>query len=94
METIERIGQLYRDMKDTFRKELRSEWMLVALDYMFSKPVFKNSDFTNKAGIPKPTAARFAKILLHKKLLTTVEAASGRRPALYAFDPLLKIIQS
>jgi len=94
LQIAESIFKLYDDMKHTFRKELRSGWMLVALDYMFANPIFRNSNFTNKAGIPKQTAARFTKVLLERKILTSIEAASGRRPGLYAFEPLLKIIQS
>ena len=94
LETAEKIGSLYEEMKVTFRKTLASKWIIAALDYMFENPIFKNSAFLNKAGIPKQTAARFTKILLSKNLLTTIDPPSGRRPGLYAFEPLLKIVQS
>jgi len=30
---------------------------------------------------------------LEKELIRTIEEASGRRPALYAFEPLLKLVR-
>ncbi len=94
LEVAGKIGDLYQEMKTTFRKELASKWIVEALDYIFGKPVFKNSTFIAKTGIPPATVARFTKVLANKKLLATLEEASGRRPALYAFEPLLKIVRS
>jgi len=53
--------------------------------------IFRNNRFISKSGIPGPTAARFTRILLDKELLRTLEESSGRRPALYAFEPLLQL---
>jgi len=53
--------------------------------------IFRNNRFTSKSGIPGPTAARFTRILLDKELLRTLEESLGRRPALYAFEPLLQL---
>jgi Fic family protein len=94
LETAEKIRTLYEDMKERFRRELASQWSVTALDFIFGKPVFQNSTFTLHAGIPRPTAARFAKILSEKGLLTTIEPAAGRRPAIYAFEPLLQIVRA
>jgi len=89
----EKIIALYAEMKETFRQILASQWTNKTLDYIFAKPVFKNSSFTKEAGIPAPTAARFTKLLADRGLLRTWEPASGRRPALFAFEPLLEIVR-
>lgn len=94
LEVAEKIGNLYNDMKVTFRKALASKWMISAQDYIFENPIFRNNVFTSRAGIPKQTAARFTKTLVEKKLLTILEPASGRRSGLYAFEPLLNIVRS
>lgn len=93
LEIAERIKNLYEDMKPIFSDALSSKWSVNALDYIFKNPIFRNNRFTSKSGIPGPTAARFTRILLDKELLRTLEESSGRRPALYAFEPLLKLVR-
>lgn len=93
LEIAENIRSLYETMKQEFSDALASKWSVNALDFVFTNPVFRNSRFTRASGIPTPSAARFARVLLEKGLLTTLEEASGRRPALYAFEPLLKLVR-
>lgn len=93
LEIAERIKSLYEEMKPIFSDTLSSKWSVNALDYIFTNPIFRNNRFTSKSGIPGPSAARFTRILLEKELLRTIEESSGRRPALYAFEPLLKLVR-
>lgn len=93
LEIAENIKSLYEEMKHIFADTLSSKWSLNALDYIFTNPIFRNNRFTSKSGIPGPTAARFTRVLLEKELIRTLEEASGRRPALYAFEPLLKLVR-
>lgn len=90
----DRIAALYDDMKEQFRDVLSSQWSPVALDYVFAKPVFWNSNFTATSGIPPQTAHRLSRILVESGLLTTIEPASGRRAALLSFQPLLEIVRA
>lgn len=93
LEIAESIKNLYEEMKHVFSDVLSSKWSVNALDYIFTNPIFRNNIFTSKSGIPEATAARFTRILLDKELLRTLEESSGRRPALYAFEPLLKLVR-
>lgn len=93
LEIAENIKNLYEEMKHIFSDTLSSKWSVNALDYIFTNPIFRNNRFTSKSGIPGPTAARFTRMLLEKELIRTLEEASGRRPALYAFEPLLKLVR-
>ena len=93
LEIAEKIKSLYEEMKPIFSDSLSSKWSVNALDYIFTYPIFRNNRFTSRSGIPGPTAARFSRILLYKELLRTLEESSGRRPALYAFEPLLKLVR-
>lgn len=93
LETAENIKQLYERMKLIFSDTLSSKWSVNALDYIFTNPVFRNNKFTAKSGIPGPTAARFTRILLDQNLIQTIEESSGRRPALYSFEPLLELVR-
>lgn len=90
----EQIRSLYEEMKDRFRETLSSQWSTLALDFLFSKPIFRNNAFTGRSGIPPATAHRFTRALLDAGFLETVEPSAGRRPALYAFEPLLSIVRS
>ncbi len=93
LEIAEEIRTLYEAMKIEFADLLASKWSVVALDYIFTNPVFRNNRFTQKSGIPAASAARFTRVLLDNGLLTTREEASGRRPAMYSFEPLMQLVR-
>lgn len=89
----ENIGSLYEEMKTVFSDTLSSKWSVSALDFVFTNPVFRNNKFTTNSGIPRATAARFTRVLLEKNIIQTIEEASGRRPALYSFEPLMELVR-
>ena len=89
----EQISELYENLKDQFREILSSQWSTQALDFLFTRPVFRNNVFTGKSGIPKQTAHRFTRELLAAGHLELIRPSSGRRAALYAFEPLLEIVR-
>jgi Fic family protein len=93
LQIAENITKLYEDMKMVFSDALSSKWSVNALDYIFTYPIFRNNKFTSKSGIPAASAARFTRILLEKDIIRVIEEPSGRRPALYAFEPLLKLVR-
>lgn len=89
----EAIRALYEEMKEIFRELLSSQWSTAALDFVFSRPVFRNNVFTGRSNIPSQTAHRFTRVLAEHGLITTLEPASGRRPAMYSFEPLLNLVR-
>lgn len=89
----ENIRNLYEEMKKIFSETLSSKWSVNALDFVFTNPVFRNNRFTSNSGIPSASAARFTRALLDNDIIVTLEEASGRRPALYSFEPLLKLVR-
>jgi len=89
----ENIRRLYEEMKNVFADVLSSKWSVNALDFIFTNPVFRNNKFTSNSGIPAASASRFTRILLEQEIIVTVEKASGRRPALYSFEPLLDLVR-
>lgn len=93
LQIAESIRNLYEEMKSVFAESLSSKWSVNALDFIFTNPVFRNNRFTTRSGIPGPTAQRFTRVLLDKGLIRTVEEASGRRPALYSFEPLMRLVR-
>lgn len=90
----EEIRSLYEEMKERFREILASQWSLSALDFIFSRPIFRNNKFTAESGIPSPTAQRFTRALCNAGLLRIIIPPAGRRPAMYAFEPLLAVVRA
>lgn len=94
LKKAEEIRDLYEEMKERFRATLSSQWTISALDFVFTRPIFRNNVFTSRAGIPQATAHRFVRSLVDAGLLQTLSPASGRRPAMYSFEPLLTLVRS
>ena len=93
LEIAESINILYEEMKQIFADVLSSKWSVNALDFVFTNPVFRNNKFSSHSGIPPASAARFTRALLDNNIIKTIEEASGRRPALYSFEPLMNIVR-
>jgi Fic family protein len=86
-----KILGLYQDKKDWFVDLTHSQYAIRALDWFFSRPIFKTPHFVASAGIPKPTANRIVRLAKEKQLLREIVAGSGRRPAVLVFSELLNI---
>lgn len=87
------IHQLYEEMKSVFAETLSSKYALAVLDFVFTYPVFRNSRLAELTDIPPATANRFTKALLDKGILTLKEEASGRKSALYSFEPMMALVR-
>jgi Fic family protein len=93
LNVAEKIRDLYEKLKNEFPQILSTQWSTAALDFLFSRPIFRNNIFTQKSGIPAAAAHRIAKLLVEKGMLQTIQSASGRRPAMYRFEPLLELVR-
>lgn len=87
------ILALYRQKKDWITELTHSHHAVRALDWFFSRPIFKTSDFVGSSGLPKPTANRILRLVRDKGLLTELKPASGRRAAILSFPELLNIAE-
>lgn len=87
------ILSLYETKKGQIVDLTHSQYAIHALDFIFSRPIFKSSDFTTCNDIPVPTAKRILSVLREKEILRTLREASGRRPAVYAFSELLNVAE-
>lgn len=86
-----KILGLYQQKKDWFVELTHSQYAIRALDWFFSRPIFKTPDFVASADIPKPTANRIVRLAKENGLLRELVPGSGRRPAVLAFSELLNI---
>jgi Fic family protein len=65
----------------------------IILDFLFTNPVFRNNKFVGSIGIPNATAAIIIKKLVDAGLLAKKEESSGRKAALYSFEPLMNLVR-
>lgn len=87
------ILDLYQVKKDWIADKTHSQYAVRALDWFFSRPIFKTSDFVASADIPKPTASRIVRVVRDEGLLREVRPGSGRQAAILAFSELLNIAE-
>lgn len=93
LEITKRIWALYEEMKVEFAAALSSKWSIHAQDYIFANPIFQNAKFVAESGVAFASARKFARLLEKKELLRLVRSASGPQSAVYAFEPLLKLVR-
>ena len=93
LDISEEIYNLYEEMKSEFVKLLASKWNMEILDFLFTNPVFRNNKFIRNTGIPTATAGNIIKRLLDAGYLVQKEEPSGRRAALYSFEPLMRLVR-
>lgn len=90
----ESILALYEELKREVLTELSSQYTIQALDFMFQMPIFKSTDFIQKAGIPDSSAKRLLRLLREQpNLLFVLREGSGRKPTILGFHTLLNIVE-
>lgn len=89
----QQILALYQERKDWIAEVTHSQYAVRALDWMFSRPIFRSSDFVASAEIPRPTATRILRVVRDGGLLGELHPAAGRRAAIFAFRELLNIAE-
>ena len=93
LDTANRIFTLYEAMKQPFREASGSQWAQEAQDCLFEQPIFKPPQLAQRSKMPRHTASRICNRLFEQRLLKEIRPASGRRAALYSFEPLLEIVR-
>lgn len=83
------ILKLYENKKSQIVKITHSQYSIYALDFIFTRPIFKSTDFTGIKEIPTPTATRILAVFRDNGILKVIREPSGRRPATYAFAELI-----
>jgi Fic family protein len=86
-----KILSLYEYKKNQMVELTHSQYSIHALDFIFSQPIFKSTDFTSVKEIPTSTAKRILTTLRDNGLFTILRESSGRAAAIYAFTELINI---
>lgn len=94
LKTAQKIMALYEEMKSPFRDISGSKWHLAAQDGIFESPIFKNRQLIKRTGMPKHVATRITRLLHESNFLRELRPASGRRGAIFVFEPLMEIVRA
>lgn len=87
------IIDLYQAKKAIIPKLTHSQHGIIALDMIFDRPIFRATDFISSGKIPEATARRLLNTFRKKGLLATIQNASGRKAAMFAFHELINIAE-
>jgi Fic family protein len=87
------IVNLHRRMQHEVADRTHSQFSALAVDFVFSRPIFSSSHFIEGAQIPRESAIRIIRALREAAILRPLREASGRRPAIYVFAELLNIAE-
>lgn len=90
-EKVSRIAGLYEDTKARVVDLVSSQYTIQAIDALFESPIFSSTKFQELSGIPKQSSYRILRSL-EGNVIAQVRESSGRKPALYMFEPLLDIV--
>lgn len=94
---VSAIKRLYEEMKLAIQETTHSQYSVHLLDAIFSKPIFRTSDLTQKLtadyGIHEKTAPSLLRQLKEAGILRELQAGSGRRPATLCFPRLINLAE-
>ena len=83
---------LYDDLKRRIAEATRSRHAMLALDWIFGRPVFPSARFAAGAGIPRQSGHRILSELRRYGILNVIQASSGNQSAVLSFPDLLDIV--
>jgi Fic family protein len=92
-EKAKAILALYERMKTEVARLTRSQFSIQALDELFSRPVFKTTDFARRTGISMASAKRILNSLKNNHILAQVRPGKGKHAAILMFKELIDIVE-
>jgi len=87
------ILDLYNSLKKQIALITRSPYAMHALDWIFSTPIFKSTDFGVKTDIPSATARRILSVLQKERIIDILTEPAGQKASVLVFSQLLNIAE-
>jgi Fic family protein len=87
------ILKLYTVEKDRIMELTHSRFAIKGLDFIFNRPIFSSSAFSEESGVPDESARKILKTLRKNGFFKTLRESKGRQPAILAFRELLNIAE-
>lgn len=91
---VRAILDLYERMKREIPQAIRSQHLIQAIDTLFDRPVFRNSDFIAGSRIPRNSALRLLHELREAGFVRDLRVGKGRRAAIMVFSELIRITEA
>jgi Fic family protein len=89
----EAILALHRRLQHNCAELTRSQFSTLAVDYMFSRPIFSSSNFIEFSQIPRESAIRIMRLMRNAGILRVLQNGSGRRASVLAFAELVNVAE-
>ncbi len=86
------IQTLYEEMKEQVVTLTRSQFAIQVIDTLFRRPIFSAPKFQAQSKIPKPSVARILNALEKGRVIKVLQKGRGKRPTIYAFPKLIKLV--
>lgn len=93
IEKAQAILSLYDELKVAVVGWTRSQFAVLALDWLFRRPIFKSTDFIAASQVPAPSARRLLAEFRERGLIREFVQGRGRRAAILGFPRLLNIAE-
>ena len=87
------ILDLHEEMKSRVPDLARSQYAVEVLDWMFERPVFSSVQLARETAPSPPTARRILRRLCDADILHEAVPGRGRRPGLFVFPRLLRVVE-
>jgi len=89
------IISLHARMQHEIAELTHSRFSSLAVDFIFSHPIFLTTHFVEESGIPRETALKMLRAMRGEgtQVLRTIREGAGRRAAILAFPDLLNIAE-
>lgn len=92
-EQVKGMLSLYRRTLKDAQNATRSRFALSVVQFMFKHPVFLSSRLKKEAEVPQASINRLLNSLSEANVLEKVSHGRGRKPAVYRYTDLLKVIR-
>ena len=87
------ILSLYHDMQKRVARLTHTQYAPLAIDFLFSNPIFYASHFVENASIHRVAANRLLRVLREADILKVIRERKGRKPAILAFGEILNLAE-
>lgn len=88
------MRDLYLELRNQLPTLLKSHYSGHTLEALFNFPVFTSRTFERQSKIPSASAKRILARLVETGILRVILPGQGRRPTLYRFDALEKLLSA
>ncbi|MBC6414105.1 MAG: Fic family protein [Chromatiales bacterium] len=92
-EKAQKIINIKDELIGEIQQVTHSQYITNIVYFIIPNPIFTSSQLNRQAKIPRPSIARLLLTLERAGIISKIYPGRGRRPSLYAFEPILEAIE-